>query len=52
MRFQRESSEMDKVPKYAFEVTIYAGVTWKISVCRHTVSSCTVLILLRMKVMC
>lgn len=27
MRFQRESSEMDKVPKYAFEVTIYAGVT-------------------------
>lgn len=26
MHFQRESSEMDKVPKYAFDVTIYADV--------------------------
>lgn len=26
MYFQRESSEMDKVPKYAFEVTMCADV--------------------------
>lgn len=26
MHFQRESSEIDEVPKYAFEVTIYADV--------------------------
>lgn len=39
---------MDKVPKYAFEVTTYADVRWKITV---DILFQAVLILLRMKVM-
>lgn len=46
MHFQRESSEMKEVPKYAFEITKYADERWKRSVCWHTglLSSCRVLI--------